>query len=187
MENPINAKDFWSHFATELRKEYNSNKSFIKYYLDDKQLTRFFTDFLIKLVQFNYKLSCYQKEHWPRVDVSFFDQENEEWGTWAYEIAIEIENNINTWHEEVCKLLIINSGLKILITYYNDKNYIDKELKKFKSVYKSRKYHQVNENWLFIFGPCADGTWDNNDWLAYSFDGESLDDITDGYNIFLNN
>lgn len=183
----ISPEKFWEVFSGKLRVLKENKKewdAFIKAYQNNKTTTKFFTEFLTNLGKDELKLK-FQCEHWPRVDVSYFDKDDtSEWGAWACEVAIEIENGIKKWHEEICKFFLLAAGLKVLITYYNDIKFIEDELSNFKKYYKSRKYHQKDDRWLFIFGPSTE-IYKEKDFIAVKFDGKNLKEITGENNIFL--
>lgn len=115
-----------------------------------------------------------------RIDVSYYDNGCDGWSEWALEAAIEVENDDGIWTEEVSKLLMLNSGLKVLIAYENDPATPLAILEAFPAIYRSRKYNNA-ANWLFIFGPRTLPA--THDFSAYSFDGVKFTDITGGVTI----
>lgn len=176
---PISPEKFWTSFSTNFRNEWAKNPdNFISNYLSNKDLTNFITKLLLNMKsEFNCEVAS--KEYWPRVDIAYFNFEADEWGEWALEAAIEHENMPwPSWQEECRKLMLTTAGLKTLISYRNEsEDVLHKRLKEFQKIFKSRKYHQIDENWLFIFGPTAD-VWDEYDFVAYKFDGTNFTDIT---------
>jgi hypothetical protein len=114
------------------------------------------------------------REFWPRVDISYFDRcGGDEWAEWSREAAIEHEAQ-SDWTHEVCKLIEINAGLKVLIAYPADRNEIDAVLNKLPAIHQSRKYVSSPCKYLFIFGP-GEGL---DDFVAFTFDGTAVADIT---------
>lgn len=122
-----------------------------------------------------------EREYQPRVDITFFDKPGKPWSHWAKEAAIEIENE-DHWRDEVCKLMEINAGIKVLVAYVNwpEAVALDSFWKELPEIYRSRKYLTQPCNWLFVFGIFGDPNGDNWDFKAYKFDGESHTDITSG-------
>lgn len=179
---PVLPETFWKLFNNELRNNFLNNNKVISIYQDDKKWTKYITSFLKTMGEKSFSLYVDQ-EYWPRVDVGFFDKISDNWGNWSYEVAIEIENNIQKCHEEICKLLLLKVGLKVLITYYKNENIVNQIITKFIDVYKSRKYYQIEENWLFIFMPCAYENWEIDNIIAYKFNGEKIIKLENGFNI----
>jgi len=169
----ITPEKFWLVFSTELNKAILEESKWFDYYCNNKKWTKFIINFLTNLSpKFGFETTM--REHWPKIDLSYYDKAGDEWDIWACEVAIEHENDPKTWHNELCKLMLLNSGLKVLIAYRNitDKE-LEKELKDFTKIYKSRKYHQLNDNWILIWGPTADFV-DTYDFVAYKFDGKNI-------------
>jgi len=181
MKKILDPKIFWEEFSKYFHEEYYKNESLSNkiYENNTKKWTKWMTKFLKNFGENNgFHTSC---EYWPRIDIGYFSNDGLNWGKWAYEIAIEHKNGIwPTWQDEICKLMIINAGLKVLIAY-RKKPYAElkKALNEIKNIYKSRKYHQINDNYLFIFGPTPD-IREKEDFLAFSFNGKDIIDITEG-------
>jgi len=137
--------------------------------------TEFMKDVLLKLGKEKFGCHC-AKEYWPKVDVSYFDRcASEDWNEWSWEAAIEHEN-ADSWRDEVCKLMQINAGLKVLIAYVDiQKNLLDDFLDRLPAIYQSRKYVTNPCNWLFIFGRFGGPDWDV---IAIKFDGKTTTRIT---------
>ena len=179
MKNRMTPEKFWDKFSQEFNKKFfdESLKS-VKSWTDKTEWTSWMKDLLIHLgEQFGYYPDC---EYWPKIDIGFFSNSGKYWSKWSFEVAIEHENaHWPAWKEELNKLMAINAGLKVLITYrfesYDD---LIKKLNEFVEIYKSRKYHQESDSYLLIFAP-LDEIWDDEDFLAFSFDGEKIIDITD--------
>jgi len=169
---------FWKVFAVELNKALKEERKWFDYYCDNKKWTKFIFKFLTNLSP-KFGIEVTMREHWPKIDISYYDKPGDEWDMWASEVAIEHENDPKTWRVELCKLMLLNSGLKVLIAYRNitDRE-LDKELKDFIKIYKSRKYHQVNDSWILIFGPTAD-MYDKYDFVAYKFNGKNITKLED--------
>ncbi len=114
-------------------------------------------------------------EYWPRVDVSYFDRCTKgDWDEWSWEAAIELEND-DLWTDEVCKLMQINAGFKVLIAYVDKQEKLDEFWNRLPVIYQSRKYVTNPCNWLFIFGHFGKVDWD---FIAFKFDGITTTEIT---------
>jgi len=163
---------FWAKFSTALRQGWNSEVD-SWWFKDLAKRTKFMTDTLKLLAQdFGYHCDC---EYWPRVDVSYFNRcTKSDWDEWSREAAIEIENG-DSWTDEVCKLMQINAGLKVLIAYVDDPKKLEEFLDRLRVIYQSRKYVTKPCNWLFIFGLFGKPNWD---FIAIKFDGMTAIPIT---------
>jgi len=183
MENahyPITPERFWAVLASELARDFEKNpKQMVDKFCDDQKWTDYMIDLLDRMGQEKFACTVMsrntEKEFWPKVDVAYFDKGGDNWGPWAWEAAIEHENN--DWHEECHKLLLLNAGLKVVVGYWSDEDELKKDLLDFTEFYRSRKYHQEKENWLMIFGPTTN-LWRNHNYRAYRFDGNELHEIT---------
>jgi hypothetical protein len=187
MIESIKPIEFWDKFSDRFNAMWfkNYKKSNEKYESD-----ALWTNYIFKFLEdFGKKLGfeTISKEYWPRLDICYFSGSEENWSTWSLEVAIEHENKPwPDWQNECNKLMMINAGLKVLFTYYKDnKTKFKNNLDKFIEIYMSRKYHQTNDQWLFIAAPTMN-IWDNNDFVAFQFDGNKLEEITNGKNTFLN-
>jgi hypothetical protein len=153
-------------------------RAFLSYFSHNQQWTKYITKVLEDIGD-KIKVATYEKEHWPRLDLSFFDKCGDDWGEWALEVGIEHENDIKTCCKEIQKLLLLNCGLKVLITYYGkDRNEIERIMKEFKSNYASRKYHTENDLWLFIFGPSY-SIQDGAPFIVYQYKNNELSIIAE--------
>lgn len=170
-EFPITPESFWTEFAKVLRQRWSPEVE--QWYDDRLTWTAFITELLKELAPvFHCHSDC---EYWPRVDVSYFDRRTDNnWMEWSREAAIEHENN-QGWTEEICKLLEINAGLKVLIAYASDRRTISDALDRLPAIHQSRKYVTSRCNWLFIFGPMGGEV---EDFLAFKFDGRAITEIT---------
>jgi len=100
-----------------------------------------------------------ETEAFPHIDIGYFSNSSKtEWAKWSFEIAIEHENKKNpSWQEECSKLMGINAGLKVLISYFSEtKEKLYDEINEFSDIYQSRLYHQKEDKYLFIFIPLND-------------------------------
>jgi hypothetical protein len=173
---PITPDVFWAKFSTALQRRWKTEEVDVWWFNDLNKRTEFMTDVLKKLAKDEFGCHC-DCEYWPRVDVSYFDRcSKEDWTEWSREAAIELEND-DSWTDEVCKLMQINAGFKVLIAYVDKDN--PKKLKEFLDrlpvIYQSRKYVPKPCNWLFIFGLFGELDWD---FIAYKFDGDKTTEIT---------
>lgn len=171
---PIKPEAFWAEFSIELHRRWSSDVT--KGYFENKFWTPFMTKLLTKIaVAFNCHVDC---EYWPRVDISYFDRCCGEWEEWAREVVIEHEAGAD-WTQELCKLMEINAGLKVLIAYPRNRAEIDKVLNRLPIIYQSRKYVTSPCSYLFIFGPY----YDLKEFVAFTFDGKTIAEITDNTKI----
>ena len=49
----------------------------------------------------------------------WFEQKRKRQHDWKLKIAYEHENNVNTWHDELCKLCYIVADLRVISSYYD--------------------------------------------------------------------
>ena len=175
---PISPEVFWAEFATALRQQWHKDKIDILWWNQSKR-TEFLTTALKNLGKEKFGCHC-DCEYWPRVDVSYFDRRaDDDWNEWSWEAAIELENS-DSWIEEVCKLIQINAGIKVLIAYVEGRQKLDEFFRKLPAIYQSRKYAPKHCNWLFIFGVFGEVDWD---FIAFKFDGEKPTEITGTHQI----
>ncbi len=190
---PVTPEIFWNTFSKKFRKKWfdNEKNSHNCYGVDKNWTPKMWTDWMEELLtSFNDDFNCEtnSSEYWPRVDFGYFDKcTDNEWMEWALEIAIEHENEMwPNWQDECRKLMMINAGLKVLITYrIENKELLEQHLDEFIAIYKSRKYHTEFDNWLFIFGPNME-IWNETDFVAYKFDGNVRKEITNNIKTFSN-
>ena len=170
--DPISPEIFWGKFYTALRLNWNPEVD-VFWFKDLTKRTKFMTDVLKKLAPaFNCHCDC---EYWPRVDVSYFDRATgTEWMEWSREAAIELENG-DSWTNEVCKLMEINAGIKILIAYVDNQKKLDDFWPRLTTIYASRKYVTKPCSWLFIFRIYRENNWN---FVAFKFDGATQTEIT---------
>ena len=175
----MSVSELWEKISNKIKK---NKTQLINLYSNPTEYTKYFTELLIKIG--NESEYTVDLEYWPRVDVSFFDRTTDtNWAEWAREVAIEIENDSRRWKEELDKLFAINAGKKVLITYW-DKT--DKEIfeylnndkaDSFISIYKSRKYHQVDDDYLIIFGPEKYSRKERKNFTAFRFTYNTVSQI----------
>jgi hypothetical protein len=117
-----------------------------------------------------------ETEAYPHIDVGYYSNCSEEWGKWSFEVVIEHENKGHPhWLEECSKLMRLNAGLKVLVSYRSEPDDdLRKELDAFPSIYQSRKYHQENDTYLFIFIP-LDNFEETEKFSVYQFSSSSKD------------
>ena len=179
-EVAITPKRFWDAFAEALKGRFaDAGSGFREAYVCGDEWTACMTGFLKKLAdRFDCHVDC---EYWPRVDVAYFDRSTKrDWEPWSMEAAIEHEIGPYWCESEVCKLMMVNSGLKVIIAYEDEDLVIKGALNEFVEILQSRKYSNA-ARWLFILGPrvLADG----RDYHAFSYDGSTIDEITGERNI----
>ena len=170
---PITPELFWQVFSERLAVEWNDPaKQLNDAYNSGRSWTSFMTTFLSNLAE---HFGLYAETEYRKVDVAYFDKGGEDWGEWAMEAAIEIENGVN-WTEEIAKLLLFNAGLKVVIAYDDVPENISNVLNRFLEVRHSRKYLTENESWLFVFGPRLMPS--NQDFVAFKFSDGAITNIT---------
>jgi len=171
---PVKPEQFWAAFSNKLRLDWNDQqKQVSQFYNHAKPWTSYITGLVKNL---SVEFACIaDTEYWPRIDVVYFDRVREDWGEWALEVAIELEND-ESWCQELSKLLMVNAGLKVLIAYEHHLN-LKEILSHFIDIHKSRKYMTENCEWLLVFGPRVIPA--SHDFVAFKFDGKVIVDITD--------
>lgn len=178
---PITPEAFWNRFAENLKSAWQK-QAVRKLYTDSASWTAFMTQLMKNMA---YDFSCVETtEYWPKIDVGYFDNGGEDWGEWAFEVAIELENSSKTWHQELSKLASINAGLKVLVTYDDNEDHIKETLEKFIAIKKSRKYEAPNTAWLVIIGP--NHPPDKQDFVAYAIRKNKIRKITGRKSILVN-
>lgn len=170
---PVTPDHFWQVFSKGLATEWKDPaKQVPNAYNYGRNWTSFMTTFLSDMAE---KFGLYAETEYRKIDVAYFDKSGDNWGEWAMEVAIEIENGVN-WTEEIAKLLLFNAGLKVVIAYDDVPENITKVLTRFLEVRKSRKYLTENESWLFVFGPRMMPS--DQDFVAFKFADGALTNIT---------
>jgi hypothetical protein len=169
---PITPETFWAKLSKSLRESWSPEVDAV-WFTDKKKRTEFMKNAIERL---DSEFSCHcDNEYWPRVDISFFDRIGPEWSVWAREAVIEVEN-ADSWRDEVCKLMEINAGIKVLVAYVEGTEPLASFWNDLPKIYKSRKYLTQPCNWLFVFGIYGGGNgWD---FKAFKFDGEIQVEIT---------
>ena len=156
----VSAERFYEGLIDALHAEAAGDRSsFLSDYRDNTRWTTRITGLIQRMCRDTFGLPAADREAWPKVDVSAYDAATDTlWDEWALEIAIEIENDSYSWQNECAKLLLLNCGLKVLITYEGADNLpeLDGRLQKFLQIYESRKYGRSEDQWLFVFLP-----WDS--------------------------
>jgi hypothetical protein len=172
--------DFWVYFKNELDMWWNVERK-TKYtaFKDDTKRTCLMLPFLVDIGQ--KKKFHVETEAFPHIDVGYFsDCTKSEWSKWSFEVAIEHENKpCPHWHDECSKLMGINAGLKVLITYFSETtDELYNEINEFQGIYKSRLYHQCDDNYLFVFIPLPEvdkSEFDKTDkYSVYEYKNDSL-------------
>lgn len=178
---------FWDKFAERLKKdisELNDRSDWLAKCKSSTEWTAFMTKSLIQLgkdLGFDKKRGIGTEFY--RIDLGYFvvhdpvkDIEGKFYDyNWDLEVAIEHENNSSTWYYEFVKLVHINCGLKVLITYHKHNNKDTEFKNKFDillDLYRPRQYTQRNDRWLLIFGPTSNNL--DKDFVAYKFDGKNF-------------
>jgi hypothetical protein len=182
----IEPREFWEVFAKNLRQKFQGRKSDFRdaYYSRGTEWTVHMTEFLSVLAgKFEPELHV-DREYWPRIDVAYFsDCTPKDWSKWSLEVAIEHETK-EDWHEnELCKLMLVNAGLKVIIAHDDNPHDWMKNgfFEEFVEILKSRKYNN-EAHWLFIVGP--KNRWNGGDYCAFSSNnGAAVIEITDGRRI----
>jgi hypothetical protein len=175
----LKAEDFYKAFLEKIGKDKNK-QILTKNWNETSKYTKIMTQLVIEIgEERNYNPA---REYWPRVDVAYFDKETDSnWDEYSMEVAIELENNSGTWNEEFNKLIAINAGLKVIVTY-EDSEVVDLEKwlnsdkeSVFRTFYKSRKYHQLDDKYLIIFGPTSLNKKETRGtFVGFEFDGKTF-------------
>ncbi len=179
----IKAESFWSNFAEELKEKFKNDISWKNKYNNNKLWTKFIFEFLWDFASktYNYSKLRERSTEYLRTDMGFYDidKTTEDIASkynefeWDFDIAIEHENDETAWLDEFVKLVHVNCGLKVLISYYRyyDKNGNITEpeeiIKIAEKIYNTRKYKNLNDNWLIILGPCFDDMEKGKDFIAF--------------------
>ena len=170
---PITPDHFWQAFSKRLAADWkNSDRKASDAYNSGRSWTSFMTAFLSDLAE---EFGLYAEMEYRKIDVAYFDKGGDDWGEWAMEVVIEIENGVN-WTEEIAKLLLFNAGLKVVVAYDDVPENITNVLNRFLEVRKSRKYLTENESWLFVFGPRMLPS--EQDFVAFKFADGAITNIT---------
>ena len=174
----LTPQDFWEDFVQEFKQWWNGDPSLKDAYKQNKPWTCKITCFLTKLGKDRKYFPDY--EWLSRIDVCYFTCCADDWAEWSCEAAIEHENaGLESSKVECSKLMSINAGLKVLITYYHENDAAHIEIRmhdylvEFKRIYDSRKYHQEKDQYLFIILPDS-ALFDKGTKTAYAyiFDGQ---------------
>jgi hypothetical protein len=184
----ITAEQFWATFASELHRALEQDPDWPDKWGTDQTWTPFIKNVLTEV---GYSLGFHEKHaisyEFYRLDVGYFSKgtfpdngKSRDWDAWNLEVAIEHENNSESWHEEWIKLVHFNCGLKVLVTYTDyipNAEPIETKLQRVKQIYDQAKYRQRPDNWCLIFGP----TWKSGQhaFIAYEFDGTSFRRLPD--------
>lgn len=179
----VTAEDFWSRFAEKLRNKIMRDEEWEEKYKSNKRWTKFIYELLGDDIKNEYKYNRFREcsTEYLRTDMGFYDISKRTEGInskydgfeWDFDIAIEHENDETAWLDEFVKLVHINCGLKVLISYhhYSTNNGIPKEpdeiLEVAEKIYNSRKYKNLNDNWIIILGPCFNDMINGKDFVAY--------------------
>lgn len=148
-----------------------------KAYNNDKEWTKLLTQSLRVACERDLGCESVMQEFWPRVDIAAFDKcEDENWTNWAFDIAIEIENNSETWEEECHKLMLLSCGLKVLISYYGDETRLRDRVAELPKKIAARKYCRPNEEWLLLFLPWSGLSEEESIGLAFRVFNERVGD-----------
>lgn len=179
----ITAEDFWNKFSDGLSIKLNGNPTWRNTYKSNKRWTQFIYEFLWEFARKSYNYSKHREcsTEYLRTDMGFYDIDkitediDLKYGEfeWDFDVAIEHENDDTAWFDEFVKLIHVNCGLKVLISYYryHDKNGKITEpeeiMKIAEKIYNTRKYKNLNDNWLIILGPCLDDIEKGKDFIAF--------------------
>lgn len=154
MLKSVTPKEFWEIFNKKLsRKREDLGTQFLSAYREDTTWTNDVLKLLSDIGSENgYVDSKSCAKEYMLIDMGYFDFNA--YCDWDFDVAIEHENDGTKWLEEFIKLIHVNCGLKVIITYGQEsetKGFILTE--KAKEIYNKRVYKNPHDNWLFIFGP----------------------------------
>ena len=181
----IKPEIFYEKFGEVLKLE-NLN---IEKYTSKKELTKFMNDTIPKIGEIlGFKNMIGNLKEFKKIDFTFFNETNtvitktEKY--WNFEIAVEHENEETAWWDEFRKLMRINCGLKVIISYHNySTGCLKKRLKsQILPMYNVNKYKQIPDNWLLIIGPTSnpktktiEGKY--KDYRAFKFYGKEFHEL----------
>jgi len=191
---PISAELFWRKFRekvlnniifNELWRNPNGSKNAEKWtnYIIDEALTELGKN--LGFQEHDDYGNGIQKEYF-NIDLGFYRNykkiENIGWN-WDFEVAIEHENDPKTWLVEFAKLLHINAGLKVIISYFDYDNCSEDELAKMFRIagelLKMRRYRSREDNFLIIIGPFSTGNENRKQsFRAFKLYGEKFIEIS---------
>ena len=176
-----NPDDFWKLLKKEFDRWWGDNTE--RKYSAFEDITQRTCLMIPLLVTFGKNNDYHvETEAYPHIDVGYYSNcTKSEWAKWSFEVAIEHENKpYPNWHEECSKLMAINAGLKVLISYYSETNEcLNNEINEFLSIYESRKYHQKDDKYLFVFIP-FDKFNETDKYSVYEFSDKGLQKIQIG-------
>lgn len=174
----MSPEEFWDSFAKRLRNKLGDSQGWREKYESSPAWTRFMMEFLEELGSaLGFTDEGEISREYYRIDLGYYKVSEPH--IWDFEVAIEHENSPSKWLEEFMKLIHINCGLKVIITYHdygNRRTSLKEKLDEVKELYSDRRYRQGDDNWLFIFGPRAISR--DRDFVAYKFYRESFEELS---------
>jgi hypothetical protein len=121
-----------------------------------------------------------------RIDLAFFSPSVvpeaprfHKWDSWNLDVAIELENNSESWFEEWIKLAHLRCGLKVLMAFHDarpTKPSIAEKLEWARQIYQGTSHCGDSDSWLLVFGPSL-GQEGDGSFSAYSFDGTAFREL----------
>jgi hypothetical protein len=152
---PPSPEEFWRVFAEVIKMQLRAgeNDAWKESYDNDRRWTFFIKNSIEGIIiNLGYAMADLSPEY-LRIDYTICPGESNT--RWDLDIAIEHENKLYLWEDELTKLLHINCGLRVLIAYYDNEN--DRDLQKIRTMIvdsiAKRRYYTDDQNWLLIFGP----------------------------------
>lgn len=162
--------DFLEAFTNRMRTAREQNLDWKSAYASNKRWTDFMMGNILRplAADLHYPESnCYATEY-MLVDAGYFDGTKKQCH-WDFDIALEHENNGCSWLEEFIKLLHINCGLRVIITYNKDNGSSGQGLfTEAEEIYDTRRYKDNKENWLILVGPSVKKLNQGDDYKAYT-------------------
>ncbi len=181
---PPSPEKFWGAFAEVIKVQLNvgENNAWKESYDSDWRWTLFIEKTVNAIiVKLDYEQDDISPEY-LRIDYTICPGESPI--RWDLDIAIEHENNPNSWEDEFTKLLHINCGLRVLIAYYDNKKSSDENDDILSTIkdkiicnLSNRKYYQPDQKWLLIFGPYY--LRNEGDFVAYKLEKKELIKLTE--------
>lgn len=181
---PPTPEMFWEVFAKVMKLKLNAgeNDAWKESYDNDRKWTFFIKNTIEGIIiNLGYAMADLSPEY-LRIDYTICPGESTT--QWDLDIAIEHENNPNSWEDELTKLLHINCGLRVLIAYYDNKKARDENVDILSTIkdkiicnLSNRKYYQPDQKWLLIFGPYD--LRNEGDFIAYKLEKTKLIKLTE--------
>ena len=178
-------KDFKKQ-VNEKRIDEQSGKTYLDIYRKNKDFTRLITNDIEKIIKQSLDNIETSREYY-RIDVTGWisryndmKKDADEFGVkinahfWDLIIAVEHENSLTDWSDEIIKLAHIKCPLKVLISY-NNYDRRDEDLAKIffvtKWLKKVEAFSVGDENYLIILGNAYNSKTKKSDYSEFDYRG----------------